>query len=144
MVRESAECGFASFESRDEKAGVRIDWKSLPNYDSNPNVAIKQIEEDYAKETITNLFGTWTTSVISSKQITLQGQPALRQTIGRKSDRSFHWCTETGYRLIILPKSWNTNAQLAVWLEATYCKGSGRHNKDLQRMVDSLRLIEPN
>ena len=142
-IQKNSNCVKTSFESRDEKVVADIDWKSLPNYDSNPNVAIKQIAEDYAKETFTNLYGTWTTSVISSKQTTRQGQTILRQTIERKPKWSIQWCNETGYRLIILPKSWKTNAQLAVWLDATHCKGSGRYNKDLQRMVDSLHLIEP-
>ena len=142
-VRKSTQCGSVSFESRDEIAEVDIDLENMPNYDSNPNVAIGQIEEDYAEQIWTGIFGTkLTMNVISSKQTTRQGQPALRQTIEIKSDRPYRWCTTTGYRLIILPKSWSTNAK-AVWLDATHCKVSTRHYKDLQRIVDSLRLIGP-
>ena len=136
-------CGSFSFESRDNKAIASVDWKYLPNYDSDPDVAIKQITEDYAETKTTDFTNTvWTTRVSSSEQIEIQGQPALRQ-IFTVSPASFLWCDQIGYRLIILPKSWSTNVQRAVWLEATNCKGSSQHDDYLRKIVDSLRLIEP-
>ena len=99
-------CGSLTFESRDEKSLVEVIWQHLPNYDSDPDIAIKQIEEDYERETFTDHLGaTWTYETKSSKQITLQGQPALRQTIKITNDRPFLWCSSVGYRLIVLPNS---------------------------------------
>ena len=125
---------------------MTVEWVYLPNYDDDPKVAIKQIAEDYAEYTYTSVLGEkWTISATFSEQITLQGQPALRQTITQKSDRGLfsHNCNAAGYRLIILPKSWSTNVQRAVWLDATYCEGQSRHAADMKRVADSLRLIEP-
>ena len=143
-VEQTARCGRVNYESRDEKAGLSVDWVHLPNYDNDPNIAIRQIAEDLAKVTTTDqLTGTWTTTAISSEQITLSGQPALKQTIKVTSNRSFIWCNESGYRLIVLPKSWSTHVQRAVWFEGTYCQGQSRYDSNLKRSMESLKLIRP-
>lgn len=145
-VRKNVGCGSVSFETRDEKAAVYVDWEYLPNYDKNPAVAIKQIAEDYARETYTDFLGaTWTTTTSNVEHIELQGQPALQQIISRKSNRvvGVSSCNSAGYRLIVLPKSWNTHTQRAVWLEAVYCSGQSHYDDDMKRAVSSFRLIEP-
>ena len=127
---------------------MNVDWRYLPNYDSDPDVAIEQIAEDFAEENYTDPLGTeWTTKVTSSKQFEFQEQPALLQRFTITTSRPFLYCNTVGYRVIAVPKYWNVkdgNVQRAVWLEAEYCKGlESRYGSEVQRIADSLRLIEP-
>ena len=144
FVVDETSCAMASFTSRDEFADLVVRTEYLPYYSSDPSTALDELAEDYKhNRTIEGAVSDTAVKVLTSKRIDHHGEPAIYQKLSLSPELTFLYCEETGYRMIVLAKSWRAGNQYALVVDGSWCNHTSRYSSIVETAVASLRLIAP-
>lgn len=137
-------CDEVEFESRDEAANILVVSKALPNYSDSPATALKEVQEDYGADYVTQdtLGQDIKVRVVSSKRIKHRGRDALYQTLEATPEFAYLYCAATWKRMIILAPVWSSSdiSKRAFVVTAAACLGTHGHDRHIDRSLDSFRL----
>ena len=138
-------CDSAHFEPRTEGAEIEVVIEHLPNYNSNPELAIDELAEDLGEDyTTETLIGHRLDVVVDSTvKTTHQEEPALSQRMTLTAPHhSFYYCDTKEDHLIVLSKSLRTDKK-AFFIVGSRCKDDTKHYSDLVRAMKSFQMISP-
>jgi len=143
-VRHETNCIYVQYSHRSESAWFTVETVEKPHYDRDPDTAIDELIEDYEYwEEFDQEDGvTSTNTVTSSVRTERHGAAAVLLTLMRTHD-SPDYCQETVYLLLVLSRSWEEGDQRLLEVWGQYCDGTEQYRPDVEAMMESFRLVEP-
>ena len=137
-------CDEVEFEARDEGAIANVTLEDLPNYDSNPQVALEQLAEDNREDYgFENIMGYATTvKVVNLRIVEYDGRDAI--LISRETTSGgFIYCKDKGFELIVPNAGWGVieNTRWAYKVTLRECKSQNHHRRHFRKIIESFRQL---
>ena len=138
-------CDEVVLESRDEHANANVTLVDLPNYNSNMQVALEELAEDYRENySFQDFLGHNTTvTVVNLQLVEYNGRDAILRTLEATHELQFLYCTTRAIELIVPNAGWGVieKTRWAYKVVVSECKSGNRHRYDFPEIIESFRQL---